>query len=113
MSILSGNPAKKNIFNPIENSGGAQRPQWKILNTNLLFQTKNLGKETDVPANSERVRLQNSLSTLHQIKGESEILCALYFYLSSTPTQLFWIQNRYALQEFSFASLQLHVVESS
>jgi hypothetical protein len=79
MSILSGNPAKKNIFNPIKNSGGAQRPQWKILNTNLLFQTKNLGKETDVPANSERVRLQNSLSTLHQIKGESEILCALYF----------------------------------
>jgi hypothetical protein len=113
MSILSGNPAKKNIFNPIKNSGGAQRPQWKILNTNFLFQTKNLGKETDVPANSERVRLQNSLSTLHQIKGESEILCALYFYLSSTPTQLFWIQNRYALQEFSFASLQLHVVESS
>jgi hypothetical protein len=86
MSILSGNPAKKNIFNPIKNSGGAQRPQWKILNTNFLFQTKNLGKETDVPANSERVRLQNSLSTLHQIKGESEILCALYFYLSSTPT---------------------------
>jgi hypothetical protein len=56
---------------------------------------KNLGKETDVPANSERVRLQNSLSTLHQIKGESEILCALYFYLLSTPTQLLWIQNRY------------------
>ena len=81
MLILSGNPEKKKktIFNPIKNSGGAQRPQWKILNPNFLFQTKNLGKETDVPANSERVRLQNSLSTLHQIKGESEILCALYF----------------------------------
>ena len=46
-----------------------------------------------------------------QIKGESRILCALYFYLLSTPTQLFWIQNRYVLQEFSFASLQIHVVE--
>jgi len=61
MSILSGNPAKKNIFNPIKNSGGAQRPQWKILNTNLLFQTKNLEKETDAPANSGHVRLQKQL----------------------------------------------------
>ena len=59
MSILSGNPAKKkNIFNPIKNSGGAQRPRWKILNTNFLFQIINPGKETDAPANSERVKIQ-------------------------------------------------------
>jgi hypothetical protein len=62
MSILSGNPAKKKtFFNPIKNSGGAQRPQRKILNTNFLFQIKNLGKETDAPANSGRVRLQKQL----------------------------------------------------
>jgi hypothetical protein len=62
MSILSGNPAKKKpLFNPIKNSGGAQRPRRKILNINFLFQIKNLGKETDAPANSERVRLQKQL----------------------------------------------------
>ncbi len=61
MSILSGNPAKKNIFNPIKNSEGAQRPRRKILNINFLFQIKNLEKETDAPANSERVRLQKQL----------------------------------------------------
>ena len=44
MSILSGNPAKKTFFNPIKNSGGAQRPQRKILNTNFLFQIKNSRK---------------------------------------------------------------------
>ena len=54
---------------------------------------------------------KTSISALHQIKGESRILCALYFYLLSTPTQLLWVQNRYVLQEFSFASLQIHVVE--
>ena len=111
MLILSGDTAKKNNFNPIKTSGGVQRPRWKILNTNFLFQIKNLGKETDVSAHSERAKFKNSLSTLHQIKGESRILSALYFYLLSTPTQLFWIQNRYVLQEFSFASLQIHVVE--
>jgi hypothetical protein len=60
MSILSGNPAKKKtfFFNPIKNSGGAQRPRWKILNTNFLFQIKNLGKETDVSANSGRVKFK-------------------------------------------------------
>ncbi len=58
MLILSGNPAKKNIFNPIKTSGGVQRPRWKILNTKFSFSDQNLGKETDVSANSGRVKFK-------------------------------------------------------
>ncbi len=103
MSILSGNPAKKTFFNPIKNSGGVQRPRWKILNTNFLFQTKQLGKETDAPANSGRVKIQ-------RIARESKIISALYFYLSSTPAQLLWIQT--GTSEWILSGrLQLHIIK--
>jgi hypothetical protein len=96
MLILSGDSAKKNNFNPIKTSGGVQRPRWKILNTNFLFQIKNLGKETDVSAHSERAKFKNSLSTLQQIKGESIKFMRVLFFYFSTPKPLNTIQVRSA-----------------
>ena len=56
-------------------------------------------------------KLKHNNSTFPRIKGESiKIMRVLFFYFS-TPNPL--DRYRYVLQEFSFASLQLHVVKSS
>ena len=70
------------------------------------FSDQNLGKETDVSANSGRVKFKNSLSTLHQIKGESRIIkCALFLSVKhASPTSLDTkqvLQNEFSLVDYS------------
>jgi hypothetical protein len=61
------------------------------------FSDQNLGKETDVSANSGCGKFKSNQSTLQQIKGESKNFCALYFFSFSTPTLLDTAQVRFRM----------------
>ena len=59
------------------------------------FSDQNLGKETDVSANSE-CRFKHNNSTFPRIKGESIKIMRVLFFYSSTPNSLDTIQVRSA-----------------